>query len=194
MPRHKDNALGHWFDSRPAIFEDHKMASPSTRKTKPEITCLCSCKAPSASTYPSNPLFFTPYTNSSFCVLHRYLKICLTAFQCAHPGLSKNWPTIDMANAILGCVPIMAVTNNMFLLFFFDMRLPYAFHLTYLNTSLLAGIHESSNTCLNMCLPHGKHALASHLPHAKHAVYACLFYLSLLFKPVVSSCNSLALH
>jgi hypothetical protein len=43
--------------------------------------------------------------------------------------------------------------NNSFLLFFFDMLLPYAFHLTYLNMSLPTGIHESSNTCLTcVCL------------------------------------------
>jgi hypothetical protein len=41
------------------------------------------------------------------------------------------------------------VTNNSFLLFFFDMLLPYAFYLTY----------------LNMCLPHSKHTFASYLPH-----------------------------
>jgi hypothetical protein len=38
--------------------------------------------------------------------------------------------------------------NDTFLLFFFDMRLPYAFYLTYLNMSLPAGVHESPNTCL----------------------------------------------
>jgi hypothetical protein len=37
---------------------------------------------------------------------------------------------------------VVSVMNNTFLLFFFDMLLPYAFHLTYLNTSLPAGIHE----------------------------------------------------
>jgi hypothetical protein len=40
------------------------------------------------------------------------------------------------------------VMNNMFLLFFFNMCLPYAFHFTYLNMSLPAGIHESPNTPL----------------------------------------------
>jgi hypothetical protein len=57
--------------------------------------------------------------------------------------------------------PWTSVMSNTFLLFFFDMLLPYAFHLTYLNMSLLAGINESSNTCLtcvcfmvNTPLPH----------------------------------------
>jgi hypothetical protein len=39
------------------------------------------------------------------------------------------------------------VMNITFLLFFFDMHLPYAFHFTYLNMSLPAGVHESPNTC-----------------------------------------------
>jgi hypothetical protein len=45
------------------------------------------------------------------------------------------------------------VTNVTFLLFFFDMWLPYAFYFTYLNTSLPAGVHESPNTCATcVCL------------------------------------------
>jgi hypothetical protein len=33
------------------------------------------------------------------------------------------------------------------------MRLPYAFHFTYLNTSLPAGVHELPNTCATcVCL------------------------------------------
>jgi hypothetical protein len=45
------------------------------------------------------------------------------------------------------------VTNNTILLLFFDMLLPYAFHFTYLNTSLPAGVHESPNICLTcVCL------------------------------------------
>jgi hypothetical protein len=48
---------------------------------------------------------------------------------------------------------LMIVMNDTFLLFFFDMHLPYAFYLTYLNTSLPAGVHESPNTCLTcVCL------------------------------------------
>jgi hypothetical protein len=43
--------------------------------------------------------------------------------------------------------------NNMSLLFFFNMRLPYAFYFTYLNMSLPAGIHKSPNTCVTcVCL------------------------------------------
>jgi hypothetical protein len=49
--------------------------------------------------------------------------------------------------------------------------------LTYLNTSLPAGTHESLKHMLNMCLPHGKHAFTSYLQHVKHAVHACLYYL-----------------
>src|SRR5277367_4905837 len=53
------------------FFEDHETAPPSTRNTYPEIARLCSCDAPSASTYPSKPRFSPPYTNSSFCVPNR---------------------------------------------------------------------------------------------------------------------------
>jgi hypothetical protein len=45
-----------------------------------------------------------------------------------------------------------------------------------------------------MCLPHGKHAFTLYLQHVKHAVHACLHYLLILFKPVVSGCISLASH
>jgi hypothetical protein len=47
---------------------------------------------------------------------------------------------------------------------------------------------------LNMCLPHGKHAFTLYLQHVEHAVHACLHYLLILFKPVVSGCISLASH
>jgi hypothetical protein len=41
-----------------------------------------------------------------------------------------------------GIIMRHAVMNVSFLLFFFvDMRLPYAFHFTYLNMSLPAGVH-----------------------------------------------------
>jgi hypothetical protein len=49
-------------------------------------------------------------------------------------------------------------------------------------------------TYLNMSLPHGKHTFISYLQHVEHAVHACLHYLLILFKPVVSGCISLALH
>jgi hypothetical protein len=42
---------------------------------------------------------------------------------------------------------------QMLLFFFFDMRLPYAFYFTYLNTSLPAGVHKLPNTCTTcVCL------------------------------------------
>jgi hypothetical protein len=56
------------------------------------------------------------------------------------------------------------VTNNTFLLFFFDTLLPYVFHFTYQNTSLPTGTHKSPNTCptcvcfmVNTPLPHTYH-------------------------------------
>jgi hypothetical protein len=74
------------------------------------------------------------------------------------------------------------VTNNTILLFFFDMLLPYAFHLTYLNTSLPAGIHESSNTCLtcvccmvNTSLPHIYHMFNMLFTHVHSTFY---YYLN----------------
>jgi hypothetical protein len=73
-------------------------------------------------------------------------------------NLSESAQLVDCDSP---CADRVVVTNNMFLLFFFNMRLPYAFHLTYLNTSLLAGIHKLSNICLtcvcfmvNTPLPH----------------------------------------
>jgi hypothetical protein len=42
-----------------------------------------------------------------------------------------------------------------------------------------------------MCLPHGKHTLTLYLQHVEHAVHACLHYLLILFKLVVSCCISL---
>ena len=94
------------------FFEDHETAPPSTRKTKPKIAHLCSCEAPSASTYPSNSLFSPPYVNSSFFVPHMYLKICFMASQCAHLRLSEHWVTVDTANAISSHVLIAAYINN----------------------------------------------------------------------------------
>jgi hypothetical protein len=59
---------------------------------------------------------------------------------------------------------IIVVTNNSFLLFSFDMLLPYAFHLTYLNMSFPIGIHKSPNTCLTcVCL-----MVNTPLPHIYH--------------------------
>jgi hypothetical protein len=76
------------------------------------------------------------------------------------------------------------------------MCLPYAFDF-YLSKSK----HEFTcrNTrvtkhMLNMCLSHGKYAFTSHLQHVEHAVHACLHYLLILFKPVVSGCIFLASH
>jgi hypothetical protein len=47
----------------------------------------------------------------------------------------------------------MLRTITFLLFFFFDMQLPYAFHFTYLNMSLLAGVHELQNTCATcVCL------------------------------------------
>jgi hypothetical protein len=55
-----------------------------------------------------------------------------------------------VVNAPTWPLPVM---NNTFLLFFFDMLLPYAFHLTYLNMSLPTGIQKLPNTCLTcVCL------------------------------------------
>jgi hypothetical protein len=75
-----------------------------------------------------------------------------------------------------------AVTNNTFLLFFFNMLLPYAFHLTYLNMSLPTGIHKSSNTCLTcVCcmvktpLPHIYHMFNMLFMHVHSIFY---YYLS----------------
>jgi hypothetical protein len=74
------------------------------------------------------------------------------------------------------------VTNNTFLLFFFDMLLRYAFHLTYLNTSLPAGIHESPNTCptcvcfmVNTPLPHIYHMFNMLFMHVHFIFY---YYLN----------------
>jgi hypothetical protein len=52
----------------------------------------------------------------------------------------------------------MLQTITSLLFFFFDMRLPYVFHFTYLDTSLPAGVHELSNTsttcvCLMVNIP-----------------------------------------
>jgi hypothetical protein len=74
------------------------------------------------------------------------------------------WVCCPGTTCILSHVLCYEQYISSFLLFFFDMRLPYAFHLTYLNMSLLAGIHKSSNTCLtcvcfmvNTPLPHISH-------------------------------------
>jgi len=34
------------------------------------------------------------------------------ASQCAHPGLSENWATVEVTNAISGLVPIAAYINE----------------------------------------------------------------------------------
>ena len=39
------------------FFEDHEIAPLLIRKTYPDIACRCSCDDPSASVYPSSPLF-----------------------------------------------------------------------------------------------------------------------------------------
>jgi hypothetical protein len=74
------------------------------------------------------------------------------------------------------------VMSNTFLLFFFDMLLPYAFYLTYLNTSLPAGIHESPNTSLtcvyfmvNTPLPHIYHMFNMLFTHVHFTFY---YYLN----------------
>jgi hypothetical protein len=51
---------------------------------------------------------------------------------------------------------ILLRTITSFLFFFFDMRLPYVLHFTYLYTSLPAGEHE---------LPHGEQTFSFYLPH-----------------------------
>jgi hypothetical protein len=76
--------------------------------------------------------------------------------------------------------------NVTFLLFFFDMQLPYVFYFTYLNMSLPAGVHESPNTCatcvyLTVTTPFSPvyHTFNMLIMHV-HVT------LLLLFKPVVS--------
>jgi hypothetical protein len=70
----------------------------------------------------------------------------------------------------------------MSLLFFLDMRLPYAFHFTYLNMSLPAGKHKSPNTCVtcvclmvNIPLPLTYHMLNMLSTHVQVILY---YYLN----------------
>jgi hypothetical protein len=81
------------------------------------------------------------------------------------------------------------VTNNMSLLFFFDMCLPYAFHFYLSEHEFTCRNTQVTKHMLNMC---GKHTFTSYLQHVERAVHACLDYLLILFKPVVSGCISLA--
>jgi hypothetical protein len=83
---------------------------------------------------------------------------------------------------------------RMLLFFFVDMRLPYAFHFTYLDMSLPAGEHESPNTCITcVCL-----TVNTPFPTVLHALNMLIMhvhdYSLLLFKPVVSCSYSLASH
>jgi hypothetical protein len=85
--------------------------------------------------------------------------------------------------------------NVTFLLFFFfDMQLPYAFHFTYLNMSLPAGVHKSPNTCATfVCL-----MVNTPFPPVHHTFNMLIMHVHvtflLLFKPVVSHSISLASH
>jgi hypothetical protein len=74
------------------------------------------------------------------------------------------------------------------------MHLPYAFHFDLSEHEFTCRSTRVTKHMLNMCLPHGKHTFTSYLLHVEHAVHACSCYLLLLFKPVASSCSSLALH
>jgi hypothetical protein len=74
------------------------------------------------------------------------------------------------------------------------MQLPYAFHFTYLNTSLPTGVHELPNTCttcvclmVNIPFPPVHHMSNMLIMHV-HVTFL------LLFKPVVSRSISLASH
>jgi hypothetical protein len=80
------------------------------------------------------------------------------------------------------------------LFFFFDMRLPYAFHFTYLDTILPAGVHESPNTCATcVCL-----TVNTPFPPVHHTFNMLIMHVHdtflLLFKLVVSCSTSLASH
>jgi hypothetical protein len=74
------------------------------------------------------------------------------------------------------------------------MCLPYAFHFYLSEHEFTCRNTQVTKHMLNMCLPHGKHAFTLYLQHVEHAVYACLHYLLILFKLVVSGCISLASH
>jgi hypothetical protein len=82
----------------------------------------------------------------------------------------------------------------MSLLFFSDMCLPYAFYFYLYKHEFTCRNTRVTKHMLNMCLSHGKHAFTLYLQHVEHAVHACLHYLLILFKPVVSGCISLASH
>jgi hypothetical protein len=87
----------------------------------------------------------------------------------------------------------LSVTNNMSLLFFSNMCLPYAFYFYLSEHEFTSRNTRVTKHMLNMCLPHGKHAFTSYLQHVKHAVHAWLHHLLILFKPVDSG-FSLAFH
>jgi hypothetical protein len=74
------------------------------------------------------------------------------------------------------------------------MCLPYAFHFYLSEHEFTCRNTRVTKHMLNMCLPHGKHTFTLYLQHVEHAVHACLLYLLILFKPVVSGCISLASH
>jgi hypothetical protein len=78
--------------------------------------------------------------------------------------------------------------------FFFDMRLPYAFHFTYLNMSLPIGVHESPNTCaICVCLMVNTPFSSVHHTFNMLIMHVHVTFL-LLFKLVVSCSISLASH
>jgi hypothetical protein len=106
---------------------------------------------------------------------------CIIELRCNAKSIYKK---TKQTNALVNDI----VTNNTFLLFFFNMCLPYAFHFTYLNISLPTGIHKSPNTCVTCVCLTVNTPFTSYLPQVKHAVYACTCYLLLLFKPVISHC------
>jgi hypothetical protein len=53
--------------------------------------------------------------------------------------------------------------NNMSLLFFFDMCLPYASHFYLSEHEFTCRSTQVTKHMLNMCLPHGKHTFTSML-------------------------------
>jgi hypothetical protein len=81
----------------------------------------------------------------------------------ACPSSSRIWLP-ELLKPVTSILMGDDVMNNTFLLFFFDMLLPYAFYLTYLNVSLPAGIHELSNTCLT-CVCYMVNTSLSHIYH-----------------------------
>jgi hypothetical protein len=75
------------------------------------------------------------------------------------------------------------VMNNNFLLY---MLLPYVFHLTYLNMSLPAGVHESPNTCATCVCLMVTTPFSPVYPTFNMLIMHVHVTLLLLFKPVVS--------